>query len=62
MTMRPALVLLVATLLAGCAAQSRTTSMPLGIGRGINDLQGTPCAGKKNKCTEVVLPAEKGNS
>ncbi len=61
MTMRPALVLLIAALLSGCAAQSRGTSIPIGIGRGINDLQGTPCMGK-DKCVPVVLPASKGNS
>ncbi len=61
MTMRPALVLLTAALLSGCASQSRSTSVPIGIGRGINNLQGSPCMGK-NKCVPVVLPAPKGNS
>jgi hypothetical protein len=59
--MRPALVLIATALLSGCAAQSKNTSLPIGIGRGINDLQGTPCQGK-GKCIPVVLPASKGNS
>jgi len=61
MTMRPALVLLAAALLSGCASQSRNTAVPIGIGRGINNLQGSPCSGK-NKCDPVVLPVSKGNS
>ena len=60
MTMRPALILICATLLGGCAGQSKNTSLPIGIGRGINDLQQSPCMGK-NECDPVVLPVEKGN-
>lgn len=51
---------MIATLgLAGCAnsisTQSEITPGPVGIGRSVNELKGTPCA-----CTEIemTLPAD----